>query len=325
MSQDTALALNDATEAPPQMRPHKRDRKMLGEVTLLTGPALIVFVGFVILPIIYAAYVGLFKWQGYGPVTDFVALKNYTTIFQDPAFWKAVAHNFEIAVLSLVIQGPLALVMALLLNRKMKGRGLLRVLLFVPYVISEAIIGVGMRLILGSSGAKSGAINNLLSVIGLGSLQTYWMSKGVAIFTLVLICTWKYIGFAVILFLAGMQAIPDELSEAAAVDGASYWRTQLHITIPLLGPTLRIWAFLSIIGSLQLFDLVYVIWGKSAWTQGVETMASYMVRTGRDTYQFGYGNAVAAVMFVITLIIALLYQRFILRRDTAGALTGGNR
>ena len=94
------------------------------------------------------------------------------------------------------------------------------------------------------------------------------------------ILTWKYIGFAVILFLAGLQGIPDELSEAARIDGASYWQIQRRITLPLLGPTIRIWAFLSIIGALQLFDLVYIIWGQYVVrTAGTSTMATYMVPT----------------------------------------------
>ena len=295
---------------------------MAGEVAVLTGPALLVFLCFVVFPVAYAAYCGFFRWNGYGAPVNYVGVRNYATILTDPFFWKAVLHNVEIAVFSLVIQGPLALVMALLLNRTMKFRGMFRVLLFVPYVISEAIVGVGWRLMMGT-GDTGGAINALLGGIGLGGLRTYWMGHGMAMATLIAICTWKYIGFAVILFLAGLQAIPEELPEAAAVDGAGFWRSQWSITVPLLGPTLRIWAFLSVIGSLQLFDLVYVLWGKSAWMMGVETMASYMVRTGRDTRQFGYGNAAAVVMFVITVVFALVYQRAVLRRDTAGALTGG--
>ena len=140
------------------------------------------------------------------------------------------------------------------------------------------------------------------------------------------IITWKYIGFAVILFLAGLQGIPEELYEAAAIDGASYWQIQRRITLPLLGPTIRIWAFLSIIGALQLFDLVYIIWGQYiASTAGTSTMATYMVANGRNAGNFGYGNAVAVVIFLISLVVALIYQRFVLRRDTAGALTEKDR
>ena len=140
------------------------------------------------------------------------------------------------------------------------------------------------------------------------------------------IITWKYIGFAVILFLAGLQSIPEELFEAAAIDGASYWQIQRRITLPLLGPTIRIWAFLSIIGSLQLFDLVYIIWGQYvAATAGTSTMATYMVVNGRNAGNYGYGSAVAVVLFLISLVIALIYQRFVLRRDTEGALTEGKK
>jgi ABC-type sugar transport system permease subunit len=142
--------------------------------------------------------------------------------------------------------------------------------------------------------------------------------------TLMAILTWKYVGFATILFLAGLQGIPEELTEAARVDGASYWTIQWRITVPLLGPTIRMWAFLSIIGSLQLFDLVYIIWGQYvASTAGTSTMATYMVVNGRNAGNYGYGSAVAVVLFLISLVIALLYQRFVLRRDTEGALTGG--
>jgi ABC-type sugar transport system permease subunit len=137
------------------------------------------------------------------------------------------------------------------------------------------------------------------------------------------IITWKYVGFAVILFLAGLQGIPEELSEAAAIDGASYWQIQRSIVLPLLAPTIRIWAFLSIIGSFQLFDLVYIIWGQYvASTAGTSTMATYMVVNGRNAASYGYGNAVAVVMFIISLAIALLYQRFLLRRDTRDETKG---
>lgn len=152
-----------------------------------------------------------------------------------------------------------------------------------------------------------------------------WLADpSIAIWTLMVIITWKYLGFAVIIMLAGLQGIPEELFEAAAVDGASFWQTQFRITLPLLGPTIRIWAFLSIIGSLQLFDLVYIVWGQYiSSTAGTSTMATYMALNGRLAGNYGYGNAVAVVIFVISLAVALLYQRFVLRRDTEGALTGG--
>ena len=308
--------------------PATRRRRGIGwpvrlELVILIAPALIVFLAFVIFPVAMAAYYGFFSWSGYGAATDFVGLRNYVTIFTDPAFHDALWHNAVIAVLSLAIQGPVALGLALLLGRKMRGQSLIRVLIFVPYVIAEVVVGIGWSLMLQSDGA----VNGLLERIGLGALATDWLANpSVAIWSLMAILTWKYVGFAVILFLAGLQGIPEELSEAAAIDGASFWQIQRHIVFPLLGPTIRIWGFLSIIGSLQLFDLVNIIWGQYvASTAGTSTMATYMVVSGRNAGSYGYGNAVAVVIFVISLVVALLYQRFVLRRDTEGALTGGKR
>jgi len=309
----------DAGPAPSVAQHHRRDWRKAVEIAVLVGPALIVFLGFVIFPVVMAGYYGFFRWKGYGLPTDFVGLQNYVTILQDPTFHEALWHNTVIVVMSLVLQGPLALLLALLLNRPMRGQSLIRVLIFVPYVLAEVVVGTGWSLMLQSDGA----LNGLLEKVGLGALAQDWLSNpDLAIWTLLGIITWKYIGFAVILFLAGLQGIPQELTEAAQIDGASYWQIQRRITLPLLGPTLRIWAFLSIIGSLQLFDLVYIIWGQYiASTAGTSTMATYMVANGRNAGNYGYGNAVAVVLFVISLVVALIYQRYVLRRDTAGALT----
>jgi raffinose/stachyose/melibiose transport system permease protein len=317
-----------AEAAPPPSPPALRATRSARwgarfEIALLVGPALVVFLAFVIFPVVMAAYYGFFSWQGYGAPTDFVGLRNYITIVQDPTFQEALAHNGVIVVVSLVLQGPAAILLALLLNRKLRGQSLIRVLIFVPYVISEVVVGTGWSLML----QTNGALNGLLEKIGLGSLTQDWLSNpDIAIWTLMVILTWKYVGFAVILFLAGLQGIPEELSEAASIDGASFWQIQRSITLPLLAPTLRIWAFLSIIGALQLFDLVYIIWGQYvASTAGTSTMATYMVANGRNAGNYGYGNAVAVVLFLISLVVALVYQGVVLRRDTEGAITGGGR
>ncbi|WP_207457295.1 carbohydrate ABC transporter permease [Desertivibrio insolitus] len=317
---DLLASGGSAVSLPPTPRKARAGWRGRLEIGLLVGPALVMFLGFVIFPVVMAAYYGFFSWQGFGVPTQFVGLRNYITILEDPTFQQALWHNVLIVVLSLVLQGPAAILLALLLNRKLRGQSLIRVLIFVPYVISEVVVGTGWSLIL----ATNGGLNGFLNDIGLGALAQDWLADpNIAIWTLMFIITWKYIGFAVILFLAGLQGIPEELSEAAAIDGASWWQIQRRITLPLLGPTLRIWAFLSIIGSLQLFDLVYIIWGQYvSSTAGTSTMAIYMVTNGRNSGNYGYGNAVAVVLFLISLIVALVYQRFVLRRDTEGAITG---
>lgn len=305
----------------PAGRPRRGvDWRKLLEIAILAGPGILIFLTFVIVPVVMAAYYGFFRWNGYGTPTEFVFLENYRLILTHQNFQEALGHNFFIVVASLVIQGPAAVLMALMLNQKMRGRSIIRVLIFVPYVIAEVIVGTGWSLML----QTTGAVNDMLGKLGLSGWQVDWIADpDVAIWSLMVIISWKYIGFAVILFLAGLQSIPEELYEAAAIDGASYWQMQFRITLPLLGPTIRIWAFLSMIGALQLFDLVYIIWGQYvSATAGTSTMATYMVTYGRNAGAYGYGSAVAVVLFIISLTIALIYQRYVLRRDTEGALTG---
>lgn len=289
------------------------------EIAILSAPALILFIGFVVVPVVLSAYYGLYNWKGYGsPGINgrFIGIDNFKAILTDPLFMSALKNTLIISVLSLVFQAPIAILFALLLNQKFKGRGLIRTLIFVPYVISEVIVGTGWTLIL----QTNGALNGILQKLGLSGAD--WIADPhIALWSLMIIITWKYIGFAVILMLAGMQGIPQELYEAAKIDGAGFWQIQRSITLPLLGPTIRIWMFLSIIGSLQLFDLVWIIWKNVADTAGVSTMATYMFQYGKNASNIGYGAAVAAVMFVVSLTISLLFQHFFLNRDLDGALT----
>lgn len=285
---------------------------------LFVGPALVLYLGVVILPVFLAAFYSFFQWNGYQALTNFVGIANYVRALNDPVFIGAIGHNFTIIVLSLVIQGPIAIGVALLLNRKMRGRSILRVLIFLPYVLSEVIAGVAWQLIL----QPNGAFDGVMKALGLSHLTQLWLANtNVVLWTMFVVISWKYIGFAIILFLAGLQGVPEELQEAAQLDGASWWQTQRSITIPLLGPTIRIWAFLSIIGSLQLFDLVWIVTGGGP-ANASETMATYMINFGFERNQFGYGSAVAVILFIISFVIAILYQRFVLRRDADTAFSG---
>ncbi len=283
------------------------------------APALLVYATFVLLPVGLAAVYSFFNWNGLSALERFIGFDNYVRALTDPVFIGAIGHNMGIVVLSLLIQGPLAVMIALLLNRPLKGRTLIRTLIFVPYVLSEVVAGLAFRLLL----PPDGPFDGILTALGWVGDKPNWLADpNLAFWTLFVVLTWKYLGFAIILFLAGLQGVPDELSEAAAIDGASWWQIQRHITLPLLGPTIRIWAFLSIIGSLQLFDMVWILTGGGP-INSTATMATYMVEYGNGRSQVGYGSAVAVILFVISLIIALLYQRFILRRDLSGAITRG--
>ena len=291
----------------------------LATVGLFLLPALILYAVFVLVPIVQAAHYSLFDWNGLTPLTDFVGLANYQRALSEPTFIKAITHNGILVVLSLVLQIPFALGVALMLNRRFPGRAVFRLIFFAPYVISEVIAGVVWRLLL----QPDGMVDGVLTGVGLGSVYHPWLADpDTVLWALFVIISWKYFGFHMILMLAGLQGIPRELEEAAAIDGATRRQALRFVTLPLLGPTIRVSIFLSIIGALQLFDLVWVTTGGGP-VDASNTMATYMVDWGFERFQLGYGSAIAVILFVIALIVALAYQRFVLRRDLDGALTGG--
>ncbi|MEA4945425.1 MAG: sugar ABC transporter permease [Propionicimonas sp.] len=310
-----------ATAGPAPTTRRRRDSRLRlwAEIALFTGPALIVFVTFVILPVLQAAVYSLYNWNGLGPLQRFIGLDNYVRAFNDPNFTQAIGNNFFVLVASLLIQGPLAILIALLLNRKLPGRGIIRAAIFVPYVLAEVIAALSWKLLL----SPRGALNAWLELLGLGDLAQPWLANpDTALWVMFGILTWKYLGFAILIMLAGLQGVPEELHEAAAIDGAGWWKTQWYITMPLLGPTIRIWVFLSMIGSLQLFDMVWVT-TRGGPLNSTNTMAVYMLVKGQTAP--GYGSAIAVILFVISLVIALVYQRFAMRRDLTGAISRGVR
>lgn len=312
---DPASSTGRATLVRPVRR--SRDLRKKLELVLLLGPALVLFAGFVLVPIGIAVQYSLYNWSGMTSLTDFIGLHNYREALDDPVFRGAVLHNFLFAALSIIFQLPLTLGTALLLNRRLRFQRLFRVLTFAPYVLSEATTAVIWLLML----QPGGFVDVLMHDVGLGGLAQTWLANlNIVLYTLFVVITWKYIGFGIILFLAGLQGIPVELKEAASLDGASSAQSTRHVVLPLLGPTIRIWIFLAVIGSLQLFDLVWIM-TEGGPANASTTMITYLIYNGFDSAEFGYGSAVAVILFVICFLFAILYQRFALRRDTAGALT----
>ncbi|MFL6117317.1 MAG: carbohydrate ABC transporter permease [Catenulispora sp.] len=291
------------------------------ELGFLLGPATLLFAGFVLAPIGIAIYYSLYSWGGYGPLTDFVGLKNYTDALSGSVFRQAIGHNVLLVALSLLIQLPLAVWIAMLLNRRMRGRALIRVVVFAPYLLSEATAAIIWTLML----SKGSFVDQALKAVGLsGQIHGWLADPGIVFYTLFVVITWKYIGFGIILMLAGLQAVPAELREAAAIDGASPWQIMRSVVLPLLGPTIRIWIFLSVIGSLQLFDLVWIM-TLGGPAHASTTMVTYMIDHGYRSNEYGYGSAVSVLVFALCFAFALVYQRFVLRRDLDGALTNAVR
>ncbi|MGD0121175.1 MAG: sugar ABC transporter permease [Candidatus Limnocylindrales bacterium] len=289
-------------------------------IILFLLPGLALYLLFVLFPVVQAARYSLYNWNGLQPLTDFVGIKNYVDALNSDVFQNAVSHNVFIIVLSLTLQIPFSLFLAVLLNRRFYGRALFRLIFFLPYVLSEAITGIVFSLFL----QPSSMMDTTMQGVGLGGFVQDWLGDtGFVMITLFVIISWKYFGFHMIILMAGLQGIPREIEEAALIDGAGRWQAFRHVTLPLLGPTLRVSVFLSMIGALQLFDMVWVM-TRGGPVGASNTMATLMFKSGFQEADMGYGSALAVILFIFALVLALAYQRFVLRRDIEGAVTAFN-
>jgi raffinose/stachyose/melibiose transport system permease protein len=281
-------------------------------IALFLLPALMLFLLFVIYPIFRSIYFSMFDWNGLGPAVDFVGLQNFKDILTDKVFLKATSNIFLIIIFSVGAQLPLALALAVMVGRDLPGRGIFRTIFFMPYVLSEINVAI-MWMLLYNPDPDRGLLNAI--VVRLGGETIGWLSStNLVLLSIFIALTWKYFGFHMLLYLAGLQNIPQELEEAATIDGANSFQNFYYITLPLLGSTIRTSVYLSVLGSIQQFILVWIM-TKGGPVNASETLATYMYRFGFVRFQLGYGSAVAIYMFLLCLIFSLVYQRLTRQPD----------
>jgi raffinose/stachyose/melibiose transport system permease protein len=307
MAQPSSRALGRATLSQKRVR--------WGQVATIAGfllPAGLLYVGLVLLPVVQAAYYSVFRWNGLGPLEQFTGLANYARILGDDAFLGALGHNLQLVFLSLALQLPLSLGLALLIREIGRGRALFRTIFFLPFVLSEVVTGVIWNFIFRPQG---GLVNAFLKLFAPGMEDTALLADPkTVLYALFAVITWKFFGYHMILYIAGLQNIPAEIEEAAAIDGASRVQTLRYITLPLLGSTIKLSIYLSVLGSLQFFDLIWVM-TTGGPVGASDTMATYLYKFGFQRFQLGYGSAVAVIMFLICFVFSLIYQRAAMRSD----------
>jgi raffinose/stachyose/melibiose transport system permease protein len=275
-------------------------------------PAIVLFLIFVIYPIVQSIYYSLFDWKGFGPAVDFVGLENFKNILNDNVFMIALRNGLLIIALSLFIQLPLALALAVLVGRNLPGRVIYRTIFFLPYVLSEVIAAL-MWLFILNPDPDRGFVNAVIEFFGGESLA--WLGNtDLVLLAIFAALTWKYFGYYMLLFMTGLQNIPAEIEEAGRMDGANSSQNFFYITLPLLGSTIRTAVYLSVLGSIQQFIMVWIM-TKGGPVNASETMATYMYRFGFVRFQLGYGSAVAIYMFLLCLIFSLVYQRLTRQPD----------
>ncbi len=281
-------------------------------------PSLLLFIFFLIYPIFQSIYYSFFNWKGFGPAVDFIGLDNYRRILTDRVFMIALKNGLFIAILSLLIQLPMALLLALMVGRNLPGRTIFRTIFFMPYVFSEVTTAI-MWLSLYNADPDRGFINALLILIP-GMKSQPWLGDPQLVMSCIfVVLTWKYFGFYLLLFMTGLQNIPAELEEAAMIDGANRRQLLTNITLPLLSTTTRTCVYLSVLGSLQQFIIVWIM-THGGPVNASEVMATYMYRFSFVRFSFGYGSAVAIVMFLICLVFSLAYLRLTNQQDFLGGI-----
>lgn len=306
--------LPQANPAPTE-RP-KTSREQLFVIALFVIPGAIVYTLFLIMPIAQAAYFSLFKWNGLGAPTDYRGLGNFVQMMEHDVFQQALTHSFVIMTLSLLIQLPLALGLSVMVGRNLPGRMLFRSIFFLPYVFSEIITAIIWIFVY----HQNGMLNTVFTTLIPGYEPITWLAdRNLALLAVFGVITWKYFGLHMILYMASLQQVSRDVEEAARMDGANEVQVLRYITFPWMAPTIRLTIYLSVLGSLNQFVLIWVLTAGGP-ANATQVLATYMFRFGIKSFNLGYGSAVAVVIFMVALIFSIGYQRAVLHRDYAGAV-----
>jgi raffinose/stachyose/melibiose transport system permease protein len=288
----------------------RRDNGAVVTAILFVPPAVLLFTIFVMLPLGQAVWFSLFKWNGLGWPRDFVGLQNYGRLLQNASFRTAFTNNLLIIVFSITIQLPLGLGMALLLARRAWGSVTFRLIFFLPYVLADVAAGLIFRFIFDGN---YGPISSFIQAMG---DQPLFMlaSPNLAFTAIIIVVVWKYFGFHMMLYIAGLQGIDRQLYEAAEIDGANARQRFWSITVPQLAPMLKLSVFFSVIGALQLFDMIIPLTGGGPFEK-TNTMVTFMYSFGITRMRVGYGSAVGVILFVVCVTFAIFYQRILMRDE----------
>jgi ABC-type sugar transport system permease subunit len=280
-----------------------------------TAPALVILAAFLLYPIGYSLWLSLHEWDGYTPRWGpFVGLDNYRTLAGDEVFWKATLNSIVFVVVRTPLEVALGFLLAMLLNRRLAARSLLRTLFFVPVVMSLIVVTLIFQRVYEPN---TGLLNTFLHGIGLGAWAHAWLGDPVtALPAVIAVSVWKNVGFSLVILLAGLQSLPQDVLDAARVDGANAWQLTLRVVTPLMRPILALTALLSIIGGLKVFDLIFIM-TRGGPTYSTEVLATMLYREAFEQNHMGAASAIAVILVTLVLSIARL-QALVLRESKEG-------
>lgn len=282
-------------------------------ITIFVLPTVLIMLVIVLVPIFISVYYSLLNWDGLGDGI-FIGAQNYLDLLKDQRFLNSVGNSFLYVILSLFVQLPISLILALIISNLRKGEKLYRTTYFIPVVISGVVIGQLWQKIYNGD---YGLLNALLGALNLESLQQDWLGQQ----STALICAfipnlWQYVGYHMLIMYAGIKSISPEISEAARIDGANRFQIAWRVTIPLLRPILEVCITFSLIGALKIFDLIYVLTGGGPfYTTEVPTV--YMYKTIFDSFQYGYGSAISIFIILECIVFTMILKFFFREKEEA--------
>ncbi|MGG7621448.1 carbohydrate ABC transporter permease [Bacillus coreaensis] len=278
-------------------------------ITLYVLPALILILLLIYIPIVLTGYYGLMDWNGIGKM-KFIGLENYIELVQDKKFWQSTWHSLLLGIFSTVsLVGYL--ILSLILASKIKGANFLRKIYLIPMLLSSVAIGQLWAKIFDPT---NGMINRLLVMLGVENPPLWLADANIVLYALFIPIVWQYAGFYIIIFYAALKNVPEELIEAAKIDGANPIQIAYKIKIPLIIGVIKVMVILAIVGSLKYFDLIFVLTGGGP-NGASEVMASYMYTEAFSKYNFGYGSAIGFGLLVICLIMTWLIQKLLSSKE----------
>lgn len=274
---------------------------------VFVAPAIILIVAFMVVPIFEALSLATYQWNGVRP-REYVGLENFQDLWGDRFFVGALQHTVLFSIAGTVGTVTLGLLLAVAISRRVPGSSIFRLLFYLPVMVPITVVGALWVRILEPN---FGLLNTFLRGIGLESLAKSWLGDiNVALFVLIGVTIWQYSGFPMIVLLAGIENISEEIQEAATLDGVSEWQRLAYVTLPLIRPVLISISVLQIIFSLKVFDLVWVM-TRGGPGQSTDVLGTFLFDEAFFKRKYGYASAVAVAMFVIIFSITYIYQRIV--------------
>lgn len=287
----------------------RRDGRLVTALIFLP-PALLLFTLFVFVPLIEGAQYSGYKWSGYGAgPTEWVGAKNFDILTRNSTFHKSLNNTLLFVGVAVLVQIPLGMAMALLIYRKTRGNTFFRLVFFVPFILAEVATGLIWSFVFDGDYGVTSIFSTWFDMEKVYPLS----DRDWALPVLMIVFVWKYFGFHMMIFIAALQAIPDDLIEASRIDGATPGQIAWYVQLPLLKPAIGVSVFFAVVGSLQLFDLIIPL-TRGGPSNTTHTLVSYLYTFGLVRLKVGFGSAVGVVLFLISFIFAVTYRSTVMKQ-----------